>query len=360
MKRRFLVTIHVHEKTIAFVNRLQQTHMKIHQMRRIDDKIQFETDKKGISTIRKFRRSYRVKVTVKNIDSTTSYLQPVLLYFIWLVVLIPFVCSFFLWRIDIVSSMPEVNEEIRQYLQKSSIKKFRLLASLPSEDEMRQQMMVNDHRLAWVRFEKKGTSLVIYPMLAPALTKESKETQPSDLIAKHSGVITHFDLSKGERAVPLHSTVAKGSLLATGTLEQGEEKVVIGAEGAVYANYVIQYSFSIPNPLKITIQEDEEVFISWHKPTSFELNPIKFVKQVMHVENRKIVQEKTYYIDETMQETVIIPLLKERILSEIGPNAQIKEEKVLHVTFDDDKVNGTILFLINDDIAQKRPIFQGD
>ncbi len=34
----------------------------------------------------------------------------------------------------------------------------------------------------------------------------------------------------------------------------------------------------------------------------------------------------------------------------------VKDSKVLHVSFDNDKVNGTILFLINDNIAMKRQI----
>ena len=63
---------------------------------------------------------------------------------------------------------------------------------------------------------------------------------------------------------------------------------------------------------------------------------------------------------EGMEETVIIPLLKNKLLSESLSKAIIKDEKILHVTFDNDKVNGTILFLINDNIAVKRPISQGD
>ena len=59
---------------------------------------------------------------------------------------------------------------------------------------------------------------------------------------------------------------------------------------------------------------------------------------------------------EGMEETVIIPLLKNKLLSESFSKAIIKDEKVLHVTFDNDKVSGTILFLINDNIAVKRLI----
>ena len=65
-------------------------------------------------------------------------------------------------------------------------------------------------------------------------------------------------------------------------------------------------------------------------------------------------------IVEGMEDTVIIPLLELKLLAELGADAIIKEDKILHVTFDNDKVNGTILFLINDNIAVKRPISQGD
>ena len=38
----------------------------------------------------------------------------------------------------------------------------------------------------------------------------------------------------------------------------------------------------------------------------------------------------------------------------------IKNEKLLHVTTDDDTVKGKVLFLVNENIAQPRPIDQGE
>ena len=66
-------------------------------------------------------------------------------------------------------------------------------------------------------------------------------------------------------------------------------------------------------------------------------------------------------LTEGMEQTVIVPLLKQKLLSGTASQAMIiKDDKILHVTFDNDKVNGTILFLVNDNIAIKRPISQGD
>ena len=38
-------------------------------------------------------------------------------------------------------------------------------------------------------------------------------------------------------------TVKKGDVLATGILEQGDKTTIVGADGAVYADYWVEYSF---------------------------------------------------------------------------------------------------------------------
>lgn len=57
------------------------------------------------------------------------------------------------------------------------------------------------------------------------------------LIASNSGVITHYFLTSGVRLVDANTTVYKGDALVSGILEAGEEQLVIGAEGEVYADY---------------------------------------------------------------------------------------------------------------------------
>ena len=38
-------------------------------------------------------------------------------------------------------------------------------------------------------------------------------------------------------------------MLATGILEQGDKTTVVGADGAVYADYWVEYSFSLPKTI---------------------------------------------------------------------------------------------------------------
>src|SRR6185312_10385632 len=89
---------------------------------------------------------------------------------------------------------------------------------------------------------------------------------PSDLIARTGGVITRFELTKGERVGHVFSTVRKGDLLATGSLEQGDKTVFVGAEGAVFADYWIEYSFSLPKTIQYKVQGEERVEFVFHPP----------------------------------------------------------------------------------------------
>ena len=159
----------------------------------------------------------------------------------------------------------------------------------------------------------------------------------------------------------------KGDVLATGILEQGDKQTVVGAEGAVYADFWVEYSFSIPKIVTFKIQGEENVEFSLNIPwlqqksahseeEGFSESNWRFLKMNRHVSEK----DGQLQLTEGMEETVIVPLLKTKLLSESASSAIIKDEKVLHVTFDNDKVNGTILFLVNDNIAIKRPISQGD
>ena len=70
--------------------------------------------------------------------------------------------------------------------------------------------------------------------------------------------------------------------------------------------------------------------------------------------NKRINTE--FELVEGMETTIILELIQNQLLAEYGHEAMVKDSKVLHVSFDNDKVNGTILFLINDNIAMKRQI----
>ncbi len=350
----------------AFLRKLSTTKAKIFQLSNVEDCIRFYTDKEGVRQIRKIRKRYDVQVKISSVEYKNGTTKILSSYYFLIACVIPLCASLFLWTIEIESTMPEVTDRIDSKLKSASIVPFTPLTKLPDEKDIRQLLMLDDPSLSWVRFKRVGTKLTIIPMLSPISSEAGKErSKPSHLVARTAGVITRFELKSGERVGRIHQTVRKGELLASGILEQGNKTTVVGAEGSVYANYWVEYSFSLPRKISYRSQGDETVRFRFHNPLDRKSksvvkdNPKK--KWSLFSLDRSIDEVKrNLTIKPGMEETLLAPLLKEQVLSEKNDNVVIVEEKILHVTFDNDKVEGTILFQLNDNIAIKKPIPQGD
>ena len=361
VRKRFEIQLYGHGDLSKCLTKLKSVGTNISYLTVNEDVARFSTDQKGVKHVRRYRRRYGLKARI-----TTSVKDPGLkmifnAYRYVIAFIIPFAASFLLWTVNVESDIPEVAERIEEKLQAAAIVPLRPLALIPDEGEIRRNLMQDDPSLSWIRFRRVGTSLTIIPMLSPSSDSTSKEAgPPSDLIARTGGVITRYALTKGERIGHIHSTVKRGDVLATGILEQGDKRTVVGAEGAVFADYWLEYEFSMPQTITFKVQGEEKVeFIfnhPWKKQKDQALPFWRFVTTVRQVNE----DDRQLELTEGMEQTVIIPLIKRKLLAEHGSEAIIKDDKILHVTFDNDKVKGTILFLVNDDIAIKRPIPQGD
>lgn len=360
MHKRYDICVSGDGDLAGFLTKLAATGAKVLSLSVVDGVARFRTDRLGLKVIRSNRRRYRLKVKISIAGIESGAKGIFISNFFLIACLIPFIASLFLWTVDIESDMPEVVERIDHKLGKLNIVPLRPLAFIPDEGEIRRELMLDDPSLSWVRFSRVGTSLTVIPMLSPPTTNEiDAEGPPSDLVARTGGVITRFELKKGERVSHVHQTVKKGDVLATGVLVQGDKTTVVGADGAVYADYWVEYSFSLPKRIGYRLQGEETVEFSFNLPwqsSEEKWSPKSFIQTERHVSEKA----GQFELAEGMEETVLIPLLKNKLLAESLTKAIIQDEKILHVSFDNDKVNGTVLFLINDNIAVKRPISQGE
>lgn len=350
------------------LTKLKSVGTKITSLSVNENSAHFQTDRRGVVQIRKYRRQFGLKasITRKGHDSNAGAFFTSYRYLI--VFIIPLVGSLFLWTVDVESDVPEVIERIEGKLVKSSIVPLRPLLLIPDEGEIRRLLMQDDPSLSWVRFKRIGSTLTVIPMLSPVSESVQEEQGPAaDLVARTGGVITHFELKRGERVGHVHQTVKKGDVLATGTLAQGDKSTIVGAEGAVYADYWMEYTFDLPKTIRYQVQGEEKVEFTFTPPwkesswnTKDKVGWRTFFSRFVTMERHVSEVEEVLELKEGMEETVLVPLIKQKLLSEREATLIIKEEKVLHVTFDNDRVNGTILFLVNDNIAVKRTISQGD
>ncbi|WP_432355211.1 sporulation protein YqfD [Sporosarcina sp. A2] len=347
-------------KPANLVNELIRDKKRVKNLEHIDGTIWFQTDGSGVRYIRTNRKRHQVKVRVVRLDDETPMNR---LFHSWIALLlcaIPFVASLFLWQVNVDAEYPEVAERIEAKLEKASVVPMSLLRQLPDEGRIRSLIMTEEPELSWVRFEKKGTTLTIVPMMSPKTTnKIAKDGKPSELAARTGGVVTGFQLKSGERVARIHQTVKKGDLLATGILEQGDKVAIVGAEGAVFADYWLEYKFSLPKTIEYRSLGQTSMSLEWNLPWMKKTASSQPFWKVVKLNEIKDEPIRTLTLEKGMEKKFLVPLLKHKLLSETSFEKEIKDENILQVTFDNDKVTGTILFLINENIAVKRPLSQG-
>ncbi|WP_042478235.1 sporulation protein YqfD [Bacillus ndiopicus] len=358
--RRVRVSVQKNQKTNDLLQFLHSHHVPIYQVRTTKEALQFELARQHIAILRKARSKYRVKIKLHYL--TTDELLPkklitfICLFCLWI---IPIFCNYWIWEIDIQGNTPEQTVAIERLVQNEFAAPI-LKKRLPTDQEVREFIMQNFREYSWVHVAKVGSKMTIRPQLAPKNEVKENKDGYYHLLANNSGVITHFDIKSGERKVTPNTTVYKGDTLVSGLMTVGERQLLIGAVGDVYADYWLESDFTIPQEVQYEVVTEEAwqiTFADEGLPT--EIKSISLPKwlaryvRIAKVETReKIVETLT----EEHIESRIMPLLHEKMVQSLPTKSIIKKENLLHIRFEDGKVKGKVLYLINENIAKPYPI----
>lgn len=346
--------------------RLLAVNIEVYRVYSTEDYMYFSIRHKDLRAFRKIRNA--MKIPVQLVDETkkgTISFYSFSFIGVALFLIIPVVLAQFIWTIHIDSDSPESNVLLTEQLKEMNIREKMLAASLPSEQEIRQKILLKHKKYSWVHFTKSGSTLIVSPMLAPIQSeREIKEAPPTYLIAKRSGVITDFELVKGVRAVEKNVSVQKGETLVNGYVTQGKNTIITSAEGKVYASYWIELNFELPKKVVIIKPNEKELVIQKKGKTKVsywkEIVLPSFLQKFVEAGYVQKDVEESYELDEKSIERLIRPLLFQKIMNELPAGTQLLEDKVLQVSIQNDKVKGKVLLLINENIAIPQVIPQGD
>lgn len=353
-----------------FISQLHQKRVKIKHIKHSEKEIQFEIARKDVKMVRSIRKKYGVKVKINYIQQSQIFQKNGwTLIGIFLLIIMPIVFSQFIWDVKVEAETPEMRSAVEKIIhEKLTLREPTLKRKLQTDFEIRQTIMEQQRDLSWVHIIKKGSSITIIPQLAP-LTDDKKmiSDTKNHLIAAKSGVVTHFNITSGERRVLPNTSVYDGDLLVSGMIMVGERFIPIGASGEVYADYWLETEFTIPREvhyISASSKEWEFDFKNKHEKgqeQSFQKVDLpKWLSNYVEIKRTQKYTTVTEKISEKQIESFIMPLLHEKVLKSLPPKTIIKKENLLHVTFDDDTVKGKVLFLVNENIAKSYPISQGD
>lgn len=365
------IKIKKNEKVNRFIQALHHRKVKVKNIDVSDNEVTFEISRRDVKIVREIRKKYNLKIKIRYLH-TSRIFQKELKTLIGLLFLfiIPIAFSQFVWEVEVVAETPEVRVAVEKVMvEKLTLDSPVYKKSIESDFEIRQTIMEELRDLSWVHIFKNGSKMTIAPQLAPITdTREQKTEQLNHLVASKSGVVTHFNLSSGERRIMPNTTVHEGDMLVSGEITVGDKSVTIGAVGEVYADYWLETEFTIPKKVQFVSSTERKWTINF-KSSNDEKEQVQSFREVDLPEwlSRFIeIRETQEYVTSSQEitedqiESFILPLLHEKILKSLPPKTIIKKENILHVSFDGDKVKGKVLFLVNENIAKPYPISQGE
>lgn len=356
--------VHVRMKTNSAATKiLQYLHkhgVQVYMLRTEQDFYQFEVARKNVHHIKRARRMHRTTIRLHYTTPTAllpkTWLTACFLLCLWL---IPFFLNEWIWDMRVEDATPEqtfaIEQLLKEHMQTPMLKK-----DLPSDQAIRQMIMERFREFSWVHVAKVGSEITIRPQLAPINKSKQQKIGNNHLVASSNGVVTHFDLQSGERQVTPNTTVYSGDLLVSGVMTVGEKHMIIGAVGEVYADYWFESDFTLPQKIKYEVVTASDWRITFLKhPEEKGLRKVNlptWLAPYIEINEIQTTEEKIITLNEAHIETLIMPLLHEKMVQSLHSKGIIKNESLLHIKFQDGKVKGKVLYLINENIAKPYPI----
>ena len=358
--RKVIVTLKKSKTSDQFLHDLSKR-IKVSNVKILKDEIIFSIKRRDLKIMRGIRATYHEKLSF-TVTDRESFLKLDVISFIsfLLLLLIPIILNGFLWEVSIEDATPELEDSIQQLIHENGLKVGKQIKTIPLETEVRQTILAKHQELSWVFVTQKGSKINLKVKYSPVIHETEKEVVKGHLVARKAGVITHANIERGERVVAENMSVEPGELLVSGIINFNETAYTIGAVGEVFADYWLEVDFTIPKEIRLFVVESESWLvegISIPKVWALMADKIPLNLRVEPVVQSK---EKVQTLTKKNAPKYIMPLLEQKMLQQLPINTTIKNQKLLHLTLDNDTVKGKMLFLINENIAQIQPFTQGD
>ena len=358
--RKVVVTLKKSKTSDQFLHALSKR-IRVSNIKISKEEIVFSIKRRDLEKMRGIRATYHEKLSFKVTDRE-NFLKLDIISFIsfLLLILMPIILNAFLWEISIEDATPELEDSIQRLITENGLKVGKQIKTIPLETEVRQTILAQHQELSWVFVTQQGSKINLKVKYSPVIHETEKQVAKGHLVARKAGVITHANIEKGERVVTENTSVEPGELLVSGIIKFNETAYTIGAVGEVFADYWLEVDFTLPKEIRLFVVESESWLvegISIPKAWALMANKLPLNINIQSVVQSK---EKVQTLTKESAPKYIMPLLEQKMLQQLPINTTIKNQKLLHLTMDNDTVKGKILFLINENIAQIQPFTQGD
>lgn len=293
-----------------------------------------------------------------------------------------FILSSLIWSVDVEGNESLSERAILQEANKLGIAPYQWKFKLGDTEVLARELTKRLSGVAWVGVEIKGTRIHI-EVVEAQLPEEKPLQNPRHLVSTSDAVISAITAEKGRAVVKINERVKRGDVLISGILGEGETQHIVVADGFVKGIVWHEYRIGIPltGSHKVMTGESKTkrhliignraLQLTGYGRLSFEQyetqqerSELRWNKKSLPfgwlVEHLREVREEPYKINKNEAVTLGLQLAEDELKSRLGNEVVIHEQKVLHESVESGKVYMKVLFVVEQNIVQERPIIQGE
>lgn len=234
------------------IKKIESFKINIYEIKKDDNYIYILVLKSGYKILKKYLVTYDISLykntgiskTIEQVNKRKIFIICILLGIILL-----FIISKMILKIEIVHESKEIREIIKEELDENKIKVLSFKKSYKDLEKIKQKILDKyPTKLDWLEFEIDGLIFRVR-IEQRIITNINKSDKVCNIVALKDGMVKDILIKKGEGKVNYNDYVRKGDILISGNIS---DEVNVCASGTVYGEVYYTGSASIP----LTYYED--------------------------------------------------------------------------------------------------------
>ena len=274
-----------------------------------------------------------------------------------------------IFSIKVIDTDSELREIILNDLEEFGLKKYNFKISYEEKEKIESKILKKEKDIIeWIEIEEKGVSYEV-KLIRRVKNDIEKESEPRNIVAKKSGLVTKIIAESGEVVTKKNAYVSAGDVLISGLIRNNGNIVSkTRAIGKVYAEVWYKVSLDLPvnyheerktgnnkTVLEISFLSDDISITDFDKYShSKDSKKVLYKHPLLPISINLTKKEEVKLTDINFAENYdknIKPLAIEKLKTKLGNDITILEEKVLKKSENADRIDIEIFFKVLEDIT---------
>lgn len=356
----------------TFIMMLVRLGISFRQIKRTKDYLMIEVLEEDYNKLLKINTTYNIEIIKRKglayfihfFKFRKLFIIVTLLGFLFFNLLTNLVFS-----VRVVETDNDLRELILNDLKELGIKKYSFKVSYKEKEKIEEKLLNKERDLLeWIEIEEKGVSYEV-KLIKRVKDDIEKKTEPRNIIASKSGLVTRIEAETGEVVTKKNAYVNKGDVLISGLIKNNGNIVSkTRATGKVYAEVWYKVSLSLPinyheekktgkskTVLEISFLSDDIGLTDFDKyKHSKDTKTVLYKHPLLPISINLTKKEEVETVDIDFRENYeknIKPLAIEKLKTKLGKDINILGEKVLKREENADRIDIDIFFKVEEDIT---------